>query len=95
MSVLFPDGISNIVDLPFHIHDAISQGMSYVSFDELESEERPPKSIWLDQDKLGHWFDAVSKRRKEKYGGGKDDKTIEDPVQNDAVSMLIAGDLER
>lgn len=90
MSVLFPEGISNIGDLPFHLHEAISKGLAYVGFDELPSEERPPKHIWLDQDKLGDWFDQVAKRREEKYGGGGK-PPIDDPVENDAASALVSG----
>lgn len=90
MSVLFPEGISNIGDLPHHLHEAISKGLAFVSFDELPSDERPPKSIWLDQERLSKWFDKVAKRREDKYGGG-DKKPIEDPVENEAASALVSG----
>lgn len=80
-----------MADLPYPVHDAISKGLAFVGFDELPSDERPPKSIWLDSEKLEEWFDAVEKRRKEKYGDGKDNNDIEDPVENEAAKGLIVG----
>ena len=92
VSSLFPPGVTHLADVPYHLHDAISRGMSYVGFDELPSDERPPKHIWLDEEKLRKWFDAVEKRREEKYGSsGSDRQPIDDPVDNDAASSLVAG----
>jgi hypothetical protein len=87
---LFPPGITHLADLPATLHDAISKGLAFVSFDELPSEERPPRKIWLDSERLDEWFTEVEKRRKEKYGvdGNKD---IEDPVGNEAARGLIVG----
>jgi hypothetical protein len=90
VSSLFPPGITHAADLPFHIHDAIAKGLAFTGFDELPSEERPPRSIWLDAEKLKEWFDAVEKRRKEQFGGS-DRPAIEDPVDNAAAKDLIVG----
>lgn len=60
----------------------------FLSFEELEQGERPPKSIWLDGDKLTSWFDRVKRERERKYGGGQD---IADPVENAAAKALIVG----
>lgn len=90
MSRLFPPGITHLADLPHTLHDAISKGLAFVSFDELPSDERPPRKIWLDSERLDEWFKAVEKRRKEKYGGDGD-KDIEDPVENEAARSLIVG----
>lgn len=87
VSSLFPPGITQLADLPHHVGDAISKGLAFSSFDELPSDEKPPRKIWLDEELLGDWFDQVSKRREEKYG--VETKEIEDPVQNQA--RLIAG----
>lgn len=59
----------------------------------LEEDEVPPRWIWFDDKSLTKHFEAVKKRRKEKYGDGKKDGPgeIEDPVQNDAARDLIAG----
>lgn len=91
VSSLFPPGVTHLADVPYHLHDAIAKGMAFVGFDELPSEERPPKHIWLDEDKLRSWFDAVEKRREEKYSGTSDRQPIEDPVENEAASSLVSG----
>lgn len=90
ISSLFPPGITHMADLPATLHDAISKGLAFVGFDELPSDERPPRKIWLDSERMEEWFDAVEKRRKEKYGDDKD-KDIEDPVENAAAQGLIVG----
>lgn len=56
-----------------------------LSWEELPSEERPPKSIWLDGKKLDAWFAKVNENRKRQAEG----KDIEDPVQNEAANSLI------
>lgn len=91
VSSLFPPGVTHLADVPYHLHDAISKGMAFVGFDELPSEERPPKHIWLDEEKLRKWFDAVEKRREEKFSGNSDRQPIEDPVENEAASSLVSG----
>lgn len=93
MSSLFPEGITALGDLPHPLHDAIVTGLQFLNFEELPRDERPSRSIYLKPDKLGEHFKAVEKRRDEKYGGQDGaSRAIEDPVQNDAASMLITGD---
>ncbi len=79
-------------DLPFTIHDAIVMGLQFLAFEELPKDERPKRSIWLDQEKLTTHFAAVEKRREEKYSHDDkgDSNAIEDPVQNGATRLLIA-----
>lgn len=71
------------------LHDAIVVGIRYLSWEELPSEERPPRGIYLDNEKLKAHFKKVEKAREEKYGG-KDgsNREIEDPVENDAAKAL-------
>jgi hypothetical protein len=57
-----------------------------IGFDELEEHERPPRRLWLDNERLTAWFKEIRNRRKERYSG----KEIEDPVNNDAAKGLIA-----
>lgn len=87
MSSLFPDGITSLYDLPYTLHQAITMGLQFLEFMEMPKDERPARRIWLDAEELRKHFEAVEKRREEKYGGKKE---IEDPVQNDAASMLVA-----
>lgn len=88
---LFPPGITNLRDLPHMLFDAIRQALMFLSFEEnLEKEEQPPKSIWLDKEKLESHFAWVDRRRREKYdikGGGE----IEEPVENEAARTLLVG----
>jgi hypothetical protein len=87
---LLPEGIEDLRDCPHHIFEAIRIAMMILSFDELDRDERPPRRIWLDADRLGEWFKEVERKRKEKYSGGRD-RTIDDPVDNDAARSLIVG----
>lgn len=92
MSSLFPRGVTSLGDLPFTIHEAIMLGLQFLGFEELPKEDRPDRAIWFDSDKIKAHFDAVEKRREEKYSYDKDghSKEIENPVENEAAKMLIA-----
>lgn len=87
MSLLFPSGITTLRDLPYSLFEAIRLALVFLSFDELPADERPARRIWLDTEKLVSWFDDVKRRREEKYGSGDGswDKSIDDPVQNEAT----------
>jgi hypothetical protein len=77
-------------DCPHVLFEAIRVALLIISFDELERDERPPRRIWLDREKLAAWFKDVERRRTEKYGG-KGPGAIEDPVNNEAARSLIVG----
>lgn len=94
LDAVLPPGITSLRDCPYTVFEAVRIGMFFLDFDELPSDERPPKRIWLDSKKLEEWFDVVKRRREEKYGSGGDDgwdKTIDDPVENPAAAGLIVG----
>jgi hypothetical protein len=95
VSELFPPGVANVRDLPWRLFDAIRMALVFIGFEELEKEERPPKKIWLDDEKLEAWFQQVEKNRERKYGGkgkGDSDETLEgESVQNRAAESLIRG----
>lgn len=88
---LYPPGITDIRDLPAVWFDAIRRALTFISFQEnLEPDEQPPRSIWLDPERLEAHFNWVDQRRKEKFdvkGGGE----IENPVQNEAAKALVVG----
>ena len=88
---LLPPGVAGLNDCPYTIFDAIRMGALFLGWDELPKDERPPRSIWLDGEKLEDWFNMVNKRRDEKYGGKGGSGQIEDPVQNEAAKGLIVG----
>lgn len=91
---LLPDGIADLRDAPYVLIGAVRHAMAILSWEELPDDERPPRTLWNDGEKLDAWFKDVRRRREEKYGTGKRSGPgpIEDPVQNDAVRLLIQGD---
>lgn len=75
-------------NVPYILMDGIKFALMVLSFDELPSDERPPRRIWENGKALTEWFDDVKKRRDEQYGkSGKG--PIEDPVDNAAAAHLI------
>ncbi len=88
---LYPPGITDLREVPAMWFDAIRRALTFISWQEnLEEEEQPPRSIWLDPDKLADHFAQVKQRRKEKFdikGGGE----IENPVENEAAKALVVG----
>jgi hypothetical protein len=84
---LLPDGIEDLRDAPHHVFEAIRTGLVILSFDEMVPEERPPRRIWLNGEKLSAWLEQVERKRKT---GGGSAGAIEDPVDNEAARTLIA-----
>lgn len=87
VSSLLPEGVSDMKDAPFTWFDAVKIALTILSFDELASDERPPRRMWLNGDQLKEWFDGVKRRREAKYGSAS--KPIEDPVDNAAAASLL------
>lgn len=89
LSSLFPPGIERLYDLPFTIHSAILAALNYISFGELPKEERPPKWMWTDGEKMDEWFREVERLREAKYGGGGDQGSME---KSNLRDRLIVGE---
>lgn len=92
MSLLMPDGVESLHDMPHNIMDAITLALFFLSFSELPSDEQPPRSIWLDSDELNKWWKAVKRKRRREAGLDDDDidQDIDGPVErNAAVKDLI------
>jgi hypothetical protein len=95
VSLLLPDGIDHLGDCPFTLHAAITAALRILNYEEFPIEERPPRRIWLDGERLeSHWRD-VERRREEKYknpasaDSGDDDE--DDPhsfAQTNAVELI-------
>lgn len=89
MSLIFPDGITTIHDLPYTYFDAIRTALSFLSFDELPKDERPKRDIWMEPDLLKEHFKAVERRREEKFGKSNSSSEIDGPVsENDTEAIL-------
>lgn len=87
VSDLFPEGVTDLLDLPHTFYEAVRAALLFLSFDELPQDERPPKRIWTDGGRLAEWFDRIRRDRNRDV----ESKSIEDPVENDAASSLISG----
>lgn len=87
---ILPEGVNHVRDLPFPVFDAVRRAMLFISFDELPSDERPPRAIWLNQEALNEHFDQVRLAREEKYGDGSSgsSREIDDPVQNELAKEM-------
>lgn len=60
--------------------------MFFLSFDELPDNERPPRRIWTDGEKLNDWFARVKRNREDEMKG----HAIEDPVENELAAEMLA-----
>jgi hypothetical protein len=91
MSLLLPDGVDSLYDIPYTIQEAITLALFFLSFSELPSEEQPPREIWLDADEMNKWWKAVKRKRRREAGLDDDiDQDIVGPVEhNDAVKDLM------
>lgn len=68
---------------------AVRHAMVILSWEELPKDEKPPKRIWLDGDKLKEHFDWVERKREAESKGR--DEHIDDPRDNEAAGALIVG----
>lgn len=92
LDALLPPGVRNWRDCPHTIFEAVRLGHIFLSFEELPEDERPARRIWLDPAQLTAWFDDVKRRRESQSSGSRDwDRSIEDPVSNEAARGLIVG----
>lgn len=93
VSVLFPEGIDRLDDLPWTFQTAITTGLAYLSFEELPKDERPPKRIWDRPDEMTAWWKMIERQRDEKYGGSGGDSSAAGTHEekNDMTKDLIVG----
>jgi hypothetical protein len=88
VSSLLPPGVKSLYDAPHLFVQAVRRALQYLSFDELAEEERPPKKIWLDNDKMTEWFDSVKRNRKSKANGQGD---FQNMPENEALRDIFKG----
>lgn len=86
---LFPQGVTELLDLPHTIFRAIHHALDVLSWRDnlLRGEKEPPKRIWFDREKLSEYFEELYRQRMRQTEGGD----IEDPVDNDAAALLMHG----
>jgi hypothetical protein len=88
VSHVLPDGIRKLRDAPAQFSQAMRAALMFLSFEELPTEDVPPRNIWLDGKQLKAHFDEVRRKHREKIGGADE---IEDPRHNAAADLLIVG----
>lgn len=86
ISSLFPPGITRVYDLPFTIFNAIRMALYYLTFEELEEKEKPPKKIWLDADRMKQWAAEVKANRESRAKGEGDTMSM---PQNDLLKQML------
>jgi hypothetical protein len=88
VSALLPEGCRSLIDLPYHLHEAIVMALHFLKFEERPADERPPKRIWLDPEKLGAHWEGVDRMLRARYG--VEGKEIDGPSEkNDAAKDLV------
>lgn len=88
MSVLFPEGVHSLTELPHTTFAAIRNALIFLKFQEMEEDEAPPREIWLDDKRLKAHMEMVKRMRRAKYGGDEGDirdVPIEGPVERNAI----------
>lgn len=92
VSQLLPDWVSDVMDAPWVLFDAIRHALIFLSFEELPQEDQPPRRIWLDGERLRSWFQQVKRRRDERMrGSGDSSYETGEMEENDAARQLVAG----
>lgn len=66
-------------DAPYTLFAAVHTGLFFLGFDDWEVDERPPKSVWLDGDKLREHVDAIKQKRL------NPEREIDGPVEQNAL----------
>lgn len=87
ISSLFPPGVKRLWDLPWTLHQAVRMALLFLSFEELPDEERPPKHIWLDTEKMKEHAAWVKRKRKAAAKG----EDMSDMPQNDLMKEMFPG----
>lgn len=87
ISSLFPPGVTRLCDLPHTLHRAIRMALYFLSFDNIiEKEDKPPKRIWLDGEKMEEWWRQVEARRE-----SPDGREVSKMPQNELLKEMFPG----
>ena len=87
ISSLFPEGVTRLWDLPHTIHRAIRMALYFISFENImHKEDKPPKHIWLDSERMEAWWAAVDERRENAMS-----REVSQMPQNDALKEMFPG----
>lgn len=88
MSLVVPEGYDGLADAPHDLVENVGRGLTFLSWlEELPKDERPPRRIWLDPERLDAHFTGVERARREKYGLDPDGggEWVENPLADELV----------
>lgn len=90
VSSLLPPGVKSLYDAPHLFVDALRTALYFLSFEELEKHERPPKKYWLNNDKMNQWWADVEANRRSKSGnpGGESYQSM---PENELLKQAFVG----
>jgi hypothetical protein len=89
VSQLLPDGIDHLSDCPFPLHGAILTALRILNYEEFPPDERPPRAIWLNGEKLTEWWKGVDAAREKRYSTDTDDS--DDNAQHNGLDLIARG----
>ena len=93
MSLLLPDGIDHLGECPHTLHEAILTALRILQYEEFPKDERPPRNIWMDSERLADWWEEVDRKRAAKYkiDGNSGHPADEDGWEENAVELITRG----
>lgn len=91
VSSLFPPGVTSLADAPYTFVQTVRMTLYFLSFENLMYEwERPPKKIWLNEERMdAHWEEV--KRRRKALAKGEEGEDDGGPVENMALREVFTG----
>jgi len=89
VSGLLPEGITKLRDIPFPLLESIRAALMFLGFEELSTEDRPPRSIWTNAEALNSHFERIRRDHEARYGGGRHTDGSEEQ-RNATLDLLIA-----
>lgn len=85
VDLLFPPGVTDLRDIPHTLFDAIRAGLLYLDLQDLPPDDRPPRRIWGDTEKLMSWLEGHDESPTEQV-------YIEGPVERNAAAAMLISD---
>lgn len=93
MSLLLPDGITHLGECPHTLHEAILTALRILQYEQFPKDERPPRNIWMESEKLSEWWEEVDRKREAKFkiDGNSGRPVDESDWEENAVELITRG----
>lgn len=86
ISSLLPTGVRSLADAPHVFVEAVRMGLYFLGFSEMPEEERPPRYIWLDTERMNAHWAIVQENR----AAGRAGFDLSSMPQNEYAKQLLA-----